>query len=244
MQLWIAMAQSKRERERVEHHLTTQHVDGVLLMSLHGQDQLPTLLAERGLPVVICGQPGAATPVVGDRMSCVDADNAGGARAAVTHLLDQGRKRVAAIAGPQDMGVGVLRLEGYRRALTDAKMRVDNSLVAYGDFSEASGAQAMRTLLDRHPDLDAVFCASDLMAVGAMRTLREYGRRIPSDVAVVGFEDSVLARQTDPALTTVHQPVEAMGREMARQLVAHIRGEKVPAPLVVLDTHLVVRASG
>lgn len=244
MQLWLAMAQSKRERERVEHHLTRQHVDGVLLMSLHGADRLPLLLAERGLPVVICGQPGGDLNLDSGTISCVDADNGGGAKAAVAHLLAQGRKRVAAIAGPQDMGVGVLRLQGYRDAMAEANVRVDESLIAYGDFSEASGAGAMRTLLDRHPDLDAVFCASDLMAVGAMRTLREYGRRIPSDVAVVGFEDSVLARQTDPPLTTVHQPVEAMGREMARLLVARIKGEPAGPPLTVLDTHLVVRASG
>jgi DNA-binding LacI/PurR family transcriptional regulator len=243
MQLWLAMAQSKRERDRVEHHLTPQHVDGVLLMSLHGEDRLPSLLAERGLPVVVCGRPGAAVPEVSDQLSCVDADNEGGARSAVAHLLGLGRQRVAAIAGPQDMGVGMERLRGYRRALKEAGRRVEESIIAYGDFSEASGAQAMRTLLDRHPDLDAVFCASDLMAVGAMRTLREYGRRIPGDVAVVGFEDSVLARQTDPSLTTVHQPVEAMGREMARLLVAHIKGEPVPSKPVVLDTHLVVRAS-
>src|SRR5688572_12811623 len=243
MQLWLAMAQSKRERERVEHHLTPQHVDGVLLMSLHGEDRLPTLLAQRGLPVVVCGQPGGEIRIIGDQMSCVDADNTGGAQAAAAHLLGQDRKKVTAIAGPQDMGVGLSRLEGYRRALSKAGRTADESAIAYGDFSEASGAQAMRTLLDRHPDLDAVFCASDLMAVGAMRTLREYGRRIPIDVAVVGFEDSVLARQTEPQLTTVHQPVEAMGREMARLLVAHMREESVPAPLVVLDTHLVVRAS-
>src|SRR5690606_21035019 len=177
MQLWLAMAQSKRERERVEHHLTRQHVDGVLLMSLHGVDRLPHLLAERGLPVVVCGQPGGELPLNAENMSCVDADDGGGARAAVARLLVQGRRRVAAIAGPQDMGVGVLRLQGYRQALTEAGQRVDESLIAYGDFSEASGTEAMRTLLDRHPDLDAVFCASDLMAVGAMRTLREYRRR-------------------------------------------------------------------
>jgi DNA-binding LacI/PurR family transcriptional regulator len=243
MQLWLAMAQSKRERERVEHHLTPQHVDGVLLMSLHGADDLPSLLAERGLPVVICGRPGDSVPRLEEGLTCVDADNAGGARAAVKHLLAQGRSKVAAIAGPQDMSAGVERLQGYRQAMGERNRRAGDSLIAYGDFSEASGASAMRTLLDRHPDIDGVFCASDLMAVGAMRTLREFGRRIPADVAVVGFEDSVLARQTDPPLTTVHQPVEAMGREMARLLVTHIRGDEVPEPLVVLDTHLVVRAS-
>jgi DNA-binding LacI/PurR family transcriptional regulator len=141
------------------------------------------------------------------------------------------------------MAGGWARLTGFRRAMQVAGLPMDESRVGYGDFSEASGASAMRTLLDRHPDLDAVFAASDLMAVGAMRVLREYGRRVPHDVAVVGFEDSVLAGQTEPTLTTVHQPVEAMGREMARLLVAHIRGGEIPAPLVVLDTHLVFRAS-
>src|SRR3954470_11474631 len=116
LQLWLAMAQSKAERERVEHHLTPQHVDGVLLLSLHGDDPLPTLLAQRGLPVVLCGQPGGPVKIVGDQMSCVDADNAGGAQAAVAHLLARGAGRVAAIAGPQDMGVGMARLAGYRKA--------------------------------------------------------------------------------------------------------------------------------
>jgi len=242
-QLWLAMAQSKSERDRVEHHLTRQHVDGVLLLSLHGDDPLPRLLAERNMPVVLCGQPGGQVKIVGDQMSCVDADNVGGAQAAVAHLLARGARKAVAIAGPQDMGVGMARLAGYKAALKAAKMSAPESNIAYGDFSEASGASAMRTLLDRHPDLDAVFAASDLMAVGALRVLREHGRRVPQDVAVVGFEDSVIARQTEPALTTVHQPVEAMGRESARLLVAHIRGEDSPSPLVVLDTHLVVRAS-
>src|SRR5262249_11411405 len=213
---WLAMAQSRAERDGFEHHWPRQHVDGVLLMSLHGDDPLPRLLSERNLPVVLCGQPGGQAKIVGDQMSCVDADNAGGAQAAVAHLLRRGARKVGAIAGPQAMGVGMARLAGYRAALKAAKLPVQESTVAYGDFSEASGATAMRTLLDRHPDLDAVFAASDLMAVGALRVLREYGRRVPQDVAVVGFEDSVLARQTEPALTTVHQPVEALGREMAR----------------------------
>src|SRR5690606_42138385 len=154
MQLWLAMAQSKAERERVEHHLTPQHVDGVLLMSLHGADPLPTLLAQRGLPVVVCGQPGEHVKIVSDQMSCVDADNAGGAQAAVTHLLAQGRTRLAAIAGPQDIGVGVARRAGYRRALQAACLPVDESRIGYGDFAEATGARPLRNLLDRHAQPD------------------------------------------------------------------------------------------
>jgi DNA-binding LacI/PurR family transcriptional regulator len=244
LQLWLAIAQSTSERERVERHLTPQHVDGVLLLSLHGNDPLPGRLSLRGLPVVLCGLPTDWESLSTLGVNCVDADNRGGARHAVQHLLNQGRQRVAAIAGPQDMDVGVARLAGYRQALAGAGLPVDDSRVGYGDFSEASGAAAMRTLLDRHPTVDAVFAASDLMAVGAMRVLREYGRRIPADVAVIGFEDSVIARQTDPPLTTVHQPMEAMGREMARLLVALIRGAEISSPLVILDTHLVQRGSG
>ena len=102
----------------------------------------------------------------------------------------------------------------------------------------------MRTLLDRHPDLDAVFAASDLMARrGACGCCASAAGGCPHDVAVVGFDDSVLARQTEPALTTVHQPVEAMGREMARLLVAQIRGDVPAGTSVILDTHLVHRAS-
>jgi DNA-binding LacI/PurR family transcriptional regulator len=141
------------------------------------------------------------------------------------------------------MAVGVARLAGYREAVLAARLKSDECLIGYGDFSEESGAAAMRVLLSTRPDIDAVFAASDLMAAGAMRVLKERGRRIPSDVAVVGFEDSVIARQTEPPLTTVYQPVEEMGREMAKLLLDRIRGEAGEGASVILDTHLVRRAS-
>jgi DNA-binding LacI/PurR family transcriptional regulator len=252
LQLWLAMAQSPAERERVEHHLTSQHVDGVLLLSLHDDDPLPHLLEQRELPAVLGGRPARMMPTdpVADPGQptrnggwFVDVDNAGGARQAVAHLVAAGRRRIATIAGSQDMGVGVARLAGYREACTAAGLPVDEALIAYGDFSEPSGAAAMRQLLARRPELDAVFVASDLMAAGALRVLRETGRRVPEDVAVVGFEDSAVARQTDPPLTTVHQPVEEMGRQMARLLVSRIRREQLARPYEVLETHLVVRHS-
>ena len=280
LQLWLAMAQSPAERERVEHHLTSQHVDGVLLLSLHDSDPLPTLLAERQLPVVLGGRPARMMPPAhadsigqppasldgaggGAKPSgkaasqgksagsddrkfepwFVDVDNAGGAKQAVAHLAASGRRRIANIAGPQDMGVGLARLAGYREACAEAGLPIDEDMIAYGDFSEPSGVAAMRQLLARRPDLDAVFVASDLMAAGALRALKEAGKRVPEDVAVVGFEDSALARQTDPPLTTVHQPVEEMGRQMARLLVSRIREDELAQPFVLLDTHLVVRQS-
>ncbi|MDX6743373.1 LacI family DNA-binding transcriptional regulator [Actinocorallia sp. A-T 12471] len=231
-QLLLAMAQSEADHERLTRYLTGQHVDGALLLSLHGDDPLPRHLEEGGLPTVRAGTTPGETPV-----AYVDADNRGGARLAVEHLLDRGRSRIVTIAGPQDMGVGVDRLEGYREVLGAP------GDVAFGDFSEESGAAAMRDLLARVPDLDAVYAASDPMAIGAMRELRLAGRSVPGDVAVVGFDDSASARLTVPPLTSVHQPVEEMGRAMAELLVARIQGREISSPAVILDTYLVVRES-
>jgi DNA-binding LacI/PurR family transcriptional regulator len=233
LQLWLAMAATPEQRTRIETHLTGQHVDGVLLLSLHDDDPLPGLLRERQMPFVLGGRPARPDPA-----DCwVDVDHAAGARLAVEHLRERGARRIATIAGPQDMEVGRARLAGYHAVVPG------DDLVAYGDFTETGGLDAMRELLARDPDLDAVFAASDLMAGGALRALREAGLRVPQDVALVGFEDAPVARQTEPPLTTVHQPVEEMGRRMAELLVAMIGREPVPDLHVLLDTHLVRRAS-
>jgi DNA-binding LacI/PurR family transcriptional regulator len=237
-QLLLAMAQAADGHGRLEDYFTGQHVDGVLLLSLHGADPLPDHLLARGLPVVLGGRPAGWS---GGRY--VDVDNRAGAHAATVHLLDRGRRRIATITGPQDMSAGVERLEGYREALAAGGQEPSDTLVAPGDFSEESGVRAMRDLLERTPDLDAVFAASDPMAVGALSVLRERGRRVPDDVAIVGFDDSPVAQHTDPALTTVHQPAERMGREMARLLIAQIEGAAGPDDSVVLPTEIVVRQS-
>jgi DNA-binding LacI/PurR family transcriptional regulator len=248
-QLLLTMSQSSEEHTRLEEYLTGSHVDGVLLLSLHGDDPLPRYLEDRGVPTVVGGRPLSGTPV-----SWVDVDNVGAARAAVEHLIGRGRRAIATIAGPQDMVAGRGRLDGYREALAAAGVPVDESLIAYGDFSEESGISAMRQLLTRRGDLDAVFVASDPMAFGALRALREAGRRVPGDVALVGFDDLAGARHADPPLTTVHQPIERMGQEMVRLLVARIDGTvgtsggtgdeaAADALHVLLDAHLVVRRS-
>src|SRR6185369_16756009 len=147
LQLWLAMAQSAAERKLIEPHLTDQHVDGVMLLSLHDEDPLPGVLARRGLPTVLGGRPARmlSAEFEHDGVSFVDNDNEGGSRAAVEYLIAQGRRRVAVIAGPQDMGVGMARLRGYREALRRAGSNGSTrELIAYGDFSEASGADAMK----------------------------------------------------------------------------------------------------
>jgi DNA-binding LacI/PurR family transcriptional regulator len=206
----------------------------VLFASIHGADPLPELLVRAGVPVVCSGR------LLGSsRVPYVDVDQLGGVEAAVRHLLGAGRRRIATIAGPQDMVAGVDRLAGYRRVMADSDRR---SIVAVGDFTRESGAVAMRQLLADDPALDAVFVASDLMAHGALRTLREAGRRVPDDVAVVGFDDIQIARYSDPPLTTVRQPIEEIGRTIARQLLRLLAGEQIE-PAIVLPTELIIRDS-
>ena len=236
-QLVLTMAADQRDRDRVAAYLTDQHVDGVLLLSLHAPDDLPALLESRGLPTVCGGRPAGAHPPC-----VVDVDNRAGGRLAMAHLVATGRRSPAVLAGPQDMSSGRDRLAGARDALTAAGLDAGALRVELGDYSEASGEAAMLALLGSGGVPDAVFAASDLMAVGALRVLREAGLRVPDDVAVVGFDDSPVCRHTDPQLTTVQQPVEEMGRVMADLLLARLAGREVPAE-TVLPTRLVVRRS-
>jgi len=235
-QLVLLIAGSTAGHDRVERYTMGRHVDGVMFASIHGADPLPASLVQMGIPVVCSGRPLGRVSV---DVPYVDVDQIGGVVSAVQHLLDTGRKRIATIAGPQDMPAGVDRLTGYRQALRDSTRR---SIVALGDFTRESGAIAMRQLLDDDPKLDAVFVASDLMAHGALRALHEAGRRVPDDVAVVGFDDIEMARYTEPPLTTVRQPIQQIGRELARHLLRQVAGEDVD-PVVLLPTELVIRES-
>jgi DNA-binding LacI/PurR family transcriptional regulator len=236
-QLQLMLVRDQAERDRLTESVAARRVDGVLLVSVHADDRLPGMLEEMGLPTVLAGRRDA-----GERLSYVNADNVGGAAAAVRHLLDRGRTRIATITGPLDMDVGRNRLAGWRTAHEAAGVPADELLVEIGDFTEEGAGRAMRSLLERAPDLDAVFAASDLMAVGALAELRRQERRTPGDVAVVGFEDSILARHTDPPLTTVRQPVEEIGRTMVR-ILTDITQHGAARQQVTLPTEVVVRES-
>lgn len=237
LQLLLLFAQSGRDRDKVERYLRQGHVDGVILMSLHGSDPLPSALTAARIPTVLSGRPRP-----GERLPYVDADNRGGARVATEHLLASGRTTVATVTGPLDMSAAVDRFEGYRDAV-DENGGFRKTLVAEGDFTQAGGASAMRALLRRRPTLDGVFVASDLMAIGALDVLTRAGRRVPEDVAVVGFDDVPGALATTPPLTTVRQPLDAMTRAMTELLLQRIDGTAGDDDRVVCPTELVVRAS-
>jgi DNA-binding LacI/PurR family transcriptional regulator len=234
LHLLLCLAASGRGKARFKGLLRTRGVDGVMLTALSGTDPLVGMVEQSGLPTVFGGR-----PLHGEPAWYVDADNRGGARKAIDHLIQLGRTRIAMITGPADTAVSQRRHEGYRDALAMAGL--PPRATRAGDFTESSGAAAMRQLLEAAPDLDAVFAANDNMATGALRVLRDSGRCVPADVAVVGFDDLDIAAHTDPPLTTMHQPIRALGTEMARMLVALLSGQD-PNPLI-LPTRLVIRGS-
>ncbi|HEX4722185.1 MAG TPA: LacI family DNA-binding transcriptional regulator [Pseudonocardiaceae bacterium] len=234
LELVVLTALRHSPRDSLLHYLCGGHVDGVIMVGMRSDGAPARLVRTAGVPVICLGRSGTAD------LSYVDADNLGGALQAVTHLLASGRRSIATIAGPRDMTVADDRLAGYQQGLVEAGFEPDRA-VCRGDFTAASGEHAMLRLLDRYPGMDAVFAASDLMAMGALRVLHRLGVRVPDEVAVVGFDDAALALHTMPLLTTVRQPVEEMGARSVAELLAQRRGDKHRT--VVLPTTLVLRDS-
>lgn len=235
MQLVFTVATRPEDHERFVAYAAGGHVDGVLLLSLHGRDKLPQRLERLGVPTVLSGR-----PLSGRRLFYVDADNVDGGRIATRHLLDAGRRTVATVTGPLDMCAGQDRLAGYKDAVETAGLAVDEELISVGEFTTAGGYDAMTRLLERRPDVDAVFAASDLAAIGAIRAIEQVGRTVPDDVAVVGFDDIPDARAQHPPLTTVRQPIAELGTTMTRRLLERVLGQDPPRR-TVLPVELVVR---
>ena len=213
------------------------NIDGALIVSHHARDSFVRRIAD-SVPVVFAGRPSQAD--IAERSYYVDVDNVLGGRLGTQELIDAGRTHVATIAGPADMPPGVDRLIGFEAALADAGLRAAG--VVEGDFSEAGGAQAMRELLERGVPIDGVFVANDLMARGAMAVLADAGLRIPDDVAVVGFDDSVIATQVSPRLSTVSQPTFAQGELMVDVLLGLLSGTQ-PERVTIVEPAMVSRES-
>ncbi|NUS28721.1 MAG: LacI family DNA-binding transcriptional regulator [Streptomyces sp.] len=232
----LMFAESAEARQEVLTYLRQGRADGALVVSTHADDPLPALLADARLPAVLFARPSRPVP-----LSYVDLAHRDGARLAAEHLLARGCRQLATISGPLDVAASQDRLAGFRDTL--ARHGRPYVPVAEGGFTLDSGIAAMSDLLARHPGTDGVFAANDLMAQGACQVLREHGRRVPQDVAVVGFDDSSVAVTCRPQLTTVRQPVEEMAAQMARLLDDHVHGVRTEATSVVFEPELVVRES-
>ena len=233
LMLWLALPED--EQRKVDRVLGRGPVDGLVVAAHVAADPLVEALRKGGKKFILSSRYEA------DDVSYVCVDNRASARTAVTHLLRGGRTRIAHITGPSRMFDAEDRLGGYADALRDFGLRVDDELVAEGDWSEPSGYAAMRRLLGAEPD--AVFAANDAMALAAMRALREEGLRVPEDVAIVGFDDMPAAAVSEPALTTVRQPVRRLGEVATTTLFELIADPSGPVRRTVLPTELVIRAS-
>jgi DNA-binding LacI/PurR family transcriptional regulator len=237
LQLVLAMAPREEIATRTLRYLRGGHVDGAVVVSHHRNDVLADALHRSGLPTVFVGRPFGG----GHLVRYVDVDNTGGGRMATEHLLSIGRRRIGTIAGPQDMSAGLDRLAGWTSALVEAGLPTD--AVAYGDFTTAGGARAATQLLAEHPDIDAIFAASDLMAVGALEVLAGAGRLVPADVAVVGYDNLGAATVSSPPLTTIVNPVVAMARTAGEMLIDLLAGKEVDQAPVIFASELVIRLS-
>lgn len=244
LQLVLLLARPGEEEDRTLRYLRGGHVDGAIVVSHHRSDHLAEHLGSfagslgggMGLASAFVGR-----PIVGaDRVAWADTDNVAGARMATELLLERGCRRIGHVGGPVDMAAGQDRLAGYVAALADAG--AGTGPIEHGDFTEASGEAACARLLAAYPDLDGLFVASDLMARGALRALTAAGRRVPDDVAVVGYDD-LGADHCTPPLTTVVNPAGELAERATRLLLARLDDPAATPEPVLLPPTLVRRAS-
>ena len=220
--------------------MLTTKVDGLVLASSAVSRCYIRDLQRQNLPVVVLG---AEPPSSGTPVDSIQPDNAGGAEKMMTHLIEHGYRRIAMIKGPATRTHASDRERGYRKALQEHGLPCCDELVVAGAFDENSGYTAMQYLLQQAPVPDAVFAASDQMAIGAMAAIHESGLRIPEDIALVGFDDIETAQYTHPPLTTVHQDLFGQGQLAVRMLLARINGATSAAETQRLPTALVIRRS-
>jgi DNA-binding LacI/PurR family transcriptional regulator len=233
VQVLLAIAQPGESVARMVRYLDSGLVDGALVVSHHGP-HLATALRTGTRPIVFVGNPGI------EGFPYVDLNQHQGAVLATRHLVERGASRIATITGPMDMTAAVDRLRGFEDGLHEAHLSSYGA--ADGGFTVGGGAEAASSLLAAHPDIDGLFVANDLMAQGALRILARAGRRVPEDVKVVGFDNSVVATELDPPLTTMSNPASEMARIAGTMLLTMLAGGQPPAP-VILDSVLIERSS-
>jgi DNA-binding LacI/PurR family transcriptional regulator len=214
----------------------TGRVDGFILMTATRKQTHVKALLELGAPFIIWG-----IPQPKQKYCSVTGDNLTGGRLATEHLISLRRQRIGFIGGPSYELEVQYRLAGYEDALRDAGREIDQTLIEYGDFSNTSGADAIKRLLKKAPELDAVFINSDLMAIVAMDAIREEGRRVPEDIAVVGYDDLSIAEHSNPPLTTIRQNIPLAGKLLAQNLIEYLQTGMVTN--VSIPVELVVRKS-
>jgi LacI family transcriptional regulator, galactose operon repressor len=235
--LGLFLLDTKNDEKRILPRISHKGLlDGILLQTAQMDDKLFNRLISSDFPVVIAGR-----PFICNGVSYIDVDNIAATRNAVTHLIKLGYRRIGTITGRLNSTAGMDRKEGFIQTISEQGWMVDPQLIAEGDFTEKSGYSGMKKLLPFKPE--AVFAASDTMAVGAMRAVREAGLRVPEDIAFVGFDDLPIASSPDFRLTTVHQPIFQFGAKAVDTLIDLIENGSKPSRHVIMDTELIIRDS-
>ena len=211
-------------------------LDGILLQTGRMGDKLMDRLVNSDIPIVIVGR-----PFTNNGVSYIDVDNVNASYQAVLHLIQLGHKRIGTITGLMNSTAGIDRKEGYLKAITSQWSQVDESLIVEGDFSEQGGYEAMGKLLPAKPD--AIFAASDTMAIGAIRYVREVGLRVPEDISFIGFDDLPIASLSDFQLTTVRQPIIQFGAKSVETLIDQIENGNSISQRIIMGTELIIRDS-
>lgn len=217
-------------------YFDTGRVDGFILMTSTRKQTHVKALLELDAPFIIWG-----VPQPKQKYCSVTGDNLTGGKLATEHLIGLGRQRIGFLGGPSYELEVQHRLAGYEDVLNEAGQEIDQNLIEYGDFSNTSGADAMRRLLKKAPKFDAVFVNSDLMAIAAMDVIRQAGRRVPEDIAVVGYDDLSIAAHSNPPLTTIRQNIPLAGKLLAQNLIEYIQTGMVTN--VSIPVELIVRKS-
>jgi LacI family transcriptional regulator len=218
--------------------ITENHVDGILLSGPLQDDSALMSLHEQRVPIMLMGQlPDTNIPFV-------DIDATAGAELAVSHLIELGHRQIGMITNaPLNYTSAQQRRAGFLQALRKAKLSTKKTLIKEGNYTPASGYEAMKALLRLEHPLTAVFVASDVVAMGAMLAIKEAGLRIPRDIAIAGFDDIPLAEYYDPPLTTIHLPAFGLGWAGGERLIRMIQGEGLNNPALLLESKLVTRQS-
>ncbi|WP_067936125.1 LacI family DNA-binding transcriptional regulator [Alicyclobacillus kakegawensis] len=234
--LFFADRQLEQAVSGFEARARHREVDGVLVFGVPRRDPGLPELANSQIPCVFVD-----LDLIGSRASYLTSDNVGGAVAAVRYLADCGHREIAFLGDQLATKPGQDRLIGYQQELRRRNLPFHPEWVLKGDFMEESGYQAACRLLDCAHRPTAVFCVSDLMAIGAIRAFRDHGLEVARDISVIGFDDITLARYVTPGLTTIRQQREEMGRKAAAELLGLIADPSKLPSIITVPTELVVR---
>jgi LacI family transcriptional regulator len=236
----VFLCDARGDAIREQHHLKAllnRRVDGIIVVGRQ-TDPRPSLGHDIPVPVVYAYAPSDDPTDVS-----VTPDNVGGGRLAIEHLVATGRRRIAHISGDPTYAAAQDRAVGVRAALADAGLELVGD-VLFSEWSEHWGRDASALLLSQHPDIDGIFCASDQIARGALDTLRDLGKRVPEDIAVIGYDNwEVLATNSRPELTSIDANLQQLGRAAAMRIFEAIDGDARDAGVEHLPVRLVIRGS-